>query len=64
MDMSPAHPNYQEFKKEFWEWFDQLPEAKKKAFWGYRDDMAETNFYFTVYSKKNRVDTLQESVYT
>lgn len=44
--------NYSQFKREFWEWFDSLPFSKKKMFWEYKEDFAEANFYFTVYSKK------------
>jgi hypothetical protein len=50
--MNRSHPDYLEFKKEFWEWFDTLPQIKKEMFWRYKEDMAETNFYFTTYSKK------------
>jgi O-acetyl-ADP-ribose deacetylase (regulator of RNase III) len=32
--MDRKHPNYKQFKQEFWIWFDNLPKAKKKAFWG------------------------------
>lgn len=49
--MQRTDPKYPEFKKEFWEWFDRLPSQKKETFWRYKDDMAETNFYFTVWSK-------------
>lgn len=46
-------PNeYLIFKKEFWEWFDELPIDMKKKFWYYKEDMSETNFYFSVYAKK------------
>lgn len=51
--MDRKHPDYTEFKKNFWEWFDNLPQGKKKVFWQYKEDMAETNFYFTVWSKKS-----------
>lgn len=47
--MHPKHDNYPEFKEQFWEWFDNLPARKKKMFWRFRDDMAEENFYFTVW---------------
>jgi hypothetical protein len=50
--MNRKDPEYTEFKQKFWDWFDQLPMKKKEVFWRYKDDMAETNFYFTVYSKK------------
>jgi hypothetical protein len=45
-------PEYETFKRDFWEWFDLLPRRKKEMFWRHKDDMAETNFYFAVYSKK------------
>lgn len=51
--MNRKDPEYQEFKREFWQWFDRLPTEKKKVFWRYKDDMAETNFYFTVWSKNS-----------
>jgi len=48
------NPNrYKNFKKEFWEWFDELPIEMKKKFWYYKEDMSETNFYFSVYTKKS-----------
>jgi hypothetical protein len=50
--MDRKHPEYLEFKQQFWSWFDSLPKNKKEMFWQYKDDMSETNFYFTVYSKK------------
>lgn len=50
--MDRKNPEYLDFKKEFWEWFDKLPQSKKRMFWHYKEDMAETNFYFTVYTKK------------
>ena len=49
--MDRKHPDYTEFKQQFWDWFDSLPQKKKEMFWRYKEDMAETNFYFTVYSK-------------
>lgn len=58
--MDRKHSNYPIFKEEFWIWFDALPRKKKEVFWRYKDDMAETNFYFTVYSK-NRL-TNQENL--
>lgn len=51
--MNRKDPEYPQFKKEFWKWFDNLPTEKKKVFWRYKEDMAETNFYFTVWSKKS-----------
>jgi hypothetical protein len=50
--MNINHKDYPEFKKSFWVWFDNLPKGKKMTFWYYADDMAETNFFFTVYSKQ------------
>ena len=57
--MNRKDPNYSSFKEQFWNWFDQLPIKKKEVFWHYRDDMAETNFYFTVYSK-NQLTNFKE----
>jgi hypothetical protein len=54
--MDRKHPEYPDFKEQFWEWFDSLPQKKKEMFWRYKDDMAETNFYFTVYSKKQNIN--------
>lgn len=54
--MDRKHPDYHDFKEQFWEWFDSLPAKKKEMFWRYKDDMAETNFYFTVYSKKQNIN--------
>jgi hypothetical protein len=51
--MNKADPKYVEFKIQFWNWFDNLPRQKKEVFWRYKEDIAETNFYFTVWSKKN-----------
>ncbi len=51
--MDRKHPDYPEFKQEFWKWFDSLPTKKKKMFQRYKEDMAESNFYFTVWSKKH-----------
>ena len=51
--MDRNHPNYKQFKQEFWLWFDNLPKAKKKVFWGYKHDMAEANFYFTQWERRN-----------
>jgi hypothetical protein len=50
--MDRKHPDYLKFKEEFWNWFDDLPRIRKEMFWQYKDDMAETNFYFSVWSKK------------
>lgn len=43
--------DYPKFKRAFWKWFDSLPEHKKQMFWWYQEDIAETNFYFTVWAK-------------
>ncbi len=50
--MDRKHTDYPKFKEEFWIWFDDLPRIKKEMFWRYKEDMAETNFYFSIYSKK------------
>jgi hypothetical protein len=49
--MNPSHPDYKSFKEDFWKWFDALPLKKKEVFWTYKEDMSETNFFFTVYVK-------------
>jgi hypothetical protein len=62
--MKRSDPEYPKFKKEFWEWFDCLPDKKKRLFWSYKEDMAEMNFFFTVWEKKKQksvVDKLSES---
>lgn len=41
-----------QFKKEFWEWFDRLPVEQRKKFMYYPADMAELNFFNTVYRHK------------
>jgi hypothetical protein len=51
--MNKSDPEYVDFKLQFWNWFDNLPRQKKEVFWRYKEDIAETNFYFTVWSKKN-----------
>lgn len=43
---------YPEFKNHFWKWFDNLPIQMKQKFWYYQEDIAETNFYFSVWSKR------------
>lgn len=40
---------YKKFKKLFWVWFDALPNDKKKEFWYFKQDMAETYFFFRHY---------------
>lgn len=50
------------FKKEFWAWFDTLPETEKSKFWYYGSDMAEIYFYNKIYSRVNlMVDKLNRS---
>jgi hypothetical protein len=58
--MNKSDPNYKQFKAEFWEWFDSLPLSKKKAFWNYRDDAAEMNFYFTVWEKRDDKNQIRQ----
>ena len=58
--MNMPKSEYPQFKKEFWEWFDALPQQKRRSFMYYDHDIAETNFYFKVWSKK-KVDILSES---
>lgn len=38
-----------EFKKAFWEWFDNLPTKEREKFQNYPADMAELNFYNRFY---------------
>lgn len=45
------HLDTDEFKKAFWHWFDNLPVEEKRVFYYYRSDMAELNFFNTVYRK-------------
>lgn len=52
--MNRKDPEYNLFKKHFWEWFDSQPLEKKKMFWYFKEDMAETNFYFTSWSQNKR----------
>lgn len=40
---------YKKFKLQFWKWFDSLPHSEKAKFWYFKDDMAETFFYFKYY---------------
>ncbi len=42
---------YPTFKRLFWQWFDALPLQEKQKFWYYHQDIAETNFFFSVYNK-------------
>lgn len=49
--MKRSDPEHKHFKKEFWIWFDKLPASQKKRFWYFKYDIAETNFYFTVWEK-------------
>ena len=41
-----------EFKEKFWEWFDCLPEDRRRAFDYHRSDMAKIYFYNAVWRKK------------
>jgi len=58
--MKITDKNYPEFKKEFWKWFDSLPYHKRQMFYFFKEDMAETHFYFTTYSKEKE-DRCQHS---
>ena len=51
--MDLKHPDYPKFKQKFWKWFDSLPPRKKRVFQRYKDDSAETHFYFTVWEKRH-----------
>lgn len=44
--------DYDHFKEQFWIWFDEQPLFWKEKFWNFREDMAETNFYFSEYENK------------
>ena len=41
-----------EFNKEFWNWFDVLPQKEKKVFFYYKEDMAKLFFYNKYYRHK------------
>ena len=43
---------YKNFKKMFWDWFDNMHLKEKEKYWYYKEDMSETAFYFRVYSKE------------
>ena len=60
--MNRNHPDYQQFKQEFWDWFDALPSKKKEMFWRHKDGggMSETNFYFTTWVKQHKEEKLHE----
>jgi len=40
-----------EFKKQFWNWFDNISSAERKKFKEYPSDMAELFFYNKYYRK-------------
>ena len=40
---------YIDFKKKFWKWFDSLSISEKTKFWYFKEDMAETFFFFKHY---------------
>ena len=42
-----------EFKKQFWEWFDDLPKKEKTKFNEYKSDMATMYFYNKIWAKQN-----------
>ncbi len=52
MDRAMESP---EFKKEFWAWFDDLPQAEKDKFNYYSSNMAELFYYNKFFSKKDKV---------
>lgn len=41
----------EEFKKEFWKWFDSIPRKEREKFKYYPSDMSELFFYNKIYSK-------------
>jgi len=49
--MNPRHSEYPKFKKEFWKWFDNLRKSERKAFYFYKEDIAEINFYYKIWEK-------------
>jgi len=46
----------EEFKKEFWRWWDQLPRAERDKFNYYKSDMAFLNFFNRVWRHKKNVE--------
>jgi hypothetical protein len=42
-----------EFKKQFWDWFDNLPKEEKTKFNEYKSDMATMYFYNKIWVKQN-----------
>jgi hypothetical protein len=44
---------YEEFKKDFWEWFDDLPKEEKEKFWYYSDDASEMYFLNMVWNQRD-----------
>lgn len=46
-----------EFKKAFWEWFDNLPPKERDKFKMYPNDMAELNFYNRVWRYERPEDS-------
>jgi len=52
--MHPNDDEYKQFKQSFWLWFDELSIKDKDKFWSYKDDISETNYYFSMWSKINK----------
>lgn len=45
--------NRPEFKKDFWDWFDDLDISSKRAFWNYKLDTSELYFFNKAYNNNN-----------
>lgn len=45
--------NNEDFKKAFWQWFDNLPKQEREKFKNYQADMAELYFYNKIWSRSS-----------
>ena len=52
--MNPSE--YKNFKRDFWVWYDSLLSYERHKLMYYKEDIAETNFYFSVYAKRRQTD--------
>lgn len=43
---------YTKFKEQFWEWYDNLLPYQRAVLMYYKEDIAETRFYFMKWKKK------------
>lgn len=50
--MNEYDPEDKEFKKAFWDWFDNLSNSEKKRFQTYPTDMATLYFYNKFWRRK------------